>query len=135
MAYNTTCLVCHRAGRGWSIDKIFTMDGLVSGAKCMQNWMCQKEKLSSLTKWIQKTHRDTWKTDKCVVSSVYLYDIQAPGEWCQIFWECPDEATANKVRNNVKNRGDIEGIYIVDKLLNDLTQKEKEYYYNVILRA
>jgi hypothetical protein len=136
MAYNTYCLICHRSGKGWSIDQILIHDRLVLGKTLMQNYISTNQKLGGLSKWIQKSHLETWKTDLCLVSAIYLYQLEAPGYWCQIFWDCPDENTAERIRNKLRpSLMDISGYYLLDKLLSDLTQQEIHHYQKTIIGA
>ena len=136
MVYNTHCLVCHRAGRGWSIDQIIINDHLVLGKTLMENFAPTRNNHGGFLKWVNDTKRNTWKTEPCLVSAVYLYNLEAPGQWCQIFWECPDENTASKLRSKLKSRlMDISGYYLLDNTLDSLTKQEIAYYQSTIIDA
>ena len=136
MSYNSHLLICHRKGNGWSIKQILTHDRLVMGHTLMQNCKFTNLNLGSFTKWCQQTHRETYKTDDCLVAAVYLYNATAPGEWCQIFWECPDANTAQRLKDRLNpSLMDTCGYYLLDCALSDLSAQQIQHYQNTVINA
>ena len=128
---STHCLVCKRSGKGWSITNILEDGKLVYGCSLLENVDDYTGKHGGLNTWIKKTNRDTYKSDPCLVYAVYIYDIEAPGQWCQMFWECIDENQAKRVKNKIE----ASSRYLIDRTLSELTSDEIEYYYEYFIRA
>lgn len=137
MAYSTHFLICKPVGQGWSIRDSFKYNGLVLGKTIMQKWMHNSSStFGGLSKWLKDSGRDTYQTDTCLVYAVYLYQLEAPGEWCQIFWECHDEASANKLKEKLlASKCDISGDYLVNRCLSDLTREEIKHYQTTVIDA
>jgi len=136
MAYSTECLVCKPAGQGWSIQQIFYNDRMVLAETLMEKWNSHDQNFGGLSKWLKDTCKDTYRSDPCLVSAVYLYQLEAPGQWCQIFWECHDEASAKQLREKLYGfKADMFGYYLVNRCLSDLTGEEKRYYQKTVIDA
>ncbi len=125
---STTCLVCSRSGGGWSVRKVLNSNELIPGSKIMLMSTGITSLKIGLKQWVNNSGFCTWEDDPHLVTAIYLYNLTAPGEWCQIFWECKTPELAERLKLKLKN--DIAGIYIVSKVLSDLTPAEIEYYYN-----
>ena len=139
--FNTTLVTCKRVGRGWSIEKIYSMDGHKIGFECIEKGTQEIPKIKSLSKWLKHTGRDICLTDPKMLTSVYLFQFEAPGSFCQIFWECDSEEHADRLRQIWLKRDHGNGIwggygdYLLDRGLNDLTTEEYHKYKSTVIDA
>lgn len=90
----TTCLICSRSGNGWTILGKKIYNGLVNANTVFEHGV-------PTSMWIPKpftvwTKENGFVPDTYMVTSIYLYHLMAPGEWCQIYWECEDNTVAVK---------------------------------------
>ncbi len=124
----TTCLVCSRSGGGWSVKEVRSANRLLPGNIIMSISDSTSAQSIGLQRWIREQSLETWREDPCLVTAIYLYNLTAPGEWCQLFWECSTAETATRLKEKLKS-SDLSGTYLISRCLSGLTPSEIDYYY------
>jgi len=137
----TTLVMCKRVGCGWRIEKIYTTPAFKTGFGCLELGQKLDTKITSLSKWIKSAVYETCLTNPKMLTAIYLYQFEAPGAFCQIFWECEDEDKINKIREFWQKRArdgkswDGYGYFLLDRGLRDLTLAEYKEYKATIIDA
>lgn len=84
-----------------------------------------------LKKWIQA---NGYEDDPLLISSIYLYTWPAPGEWCQLYWECSTPEVSHRLRERLTS-SDFDGEYLLDRKLSDLSKDEIYHYQKTLIDA
>lgn len=112
--------------------EIRRFDGLVTGSKVNREGVSETLVQGvGLKKWIQS---NGYQDDPLLISSVYLHHFTAPGEWCQLFWECSTQDVARRLKEKLPS-SDLSGEYLLGRLLSDLTKEEVDYYQRTCISA
>ena len=126
---HTVLVGCVRSGAGWSVIREWRSPGrLVYGHTIVgcppQDGACTP---IGLKKWIRDNGLKTFADNPTIVYGIYIHEIMAPGEWCQMFWYCQDAAQAQRVREKLRaTPNDIAGIHMIGRTLNSLSKPEYE---------
>lgn len=74
-------------------------------------------------------------TGKQLAKSIYLWDLEAPGHWCEVYWFGSQREIESLESSLMRMRSDVGGDYIHQRDLSDLSQQEKVELWESNLRA
>lgn len=131
---STVCIVCERSGKGFSAKTIISTKGFKNASVLLLSKDGGDGGIPLSLSKARKQVLEKYKSSACA-KSVYLWDMEAPGLWCEVYWFGKQEDIDRVSKSLLSMRSDIGGDYIHQRSLSDLSQDEKRELWENTLRA